>query len=86
MIRALVGRGLIIICFILALSSPAVPVFGYVVAGLLAVAFFCCATSQRQIWTDGWHAAHDHHTIEDGDTHLADYQAYLARQPWMTHD
>lgn len=86
MIRALIGRGLIAVCFVMSLLCPTVPTFGFVVAGLLAVAFYCCASSQRAIWSDGWHAAHDHHTIEDGDTHLAHYQLHLSQQPWMTHD
>jgi hypothetical protein len=79
-IGALIGRGFIFIAFILALISPAVPSFGFVVAGLLAVAFYLCCRNQRAIWHDGWHAAHDHHKIDGGHEHLTDYTNYIARQ------
>ena len=82
MIRGLVGRGFIFIAFVLALVSPVAPVFGYVVAGLVAVAFFLCCSCQKAIWLDGWHAAHDHHRIEDGHAHLEDFRNFLSRQGW----
>jgi hypothetical protein len=83
MIRGLVGRGLIFVCFVLSLLAPTTPVFGFVVAGLLAVAFYCCCTGQRQIWLDGWHAAHEHHKVEgEPDSHLSEYQQFLSRQGW----
>jgi len=84
MMRALVGRGLIIICLFLALIAPVTPVFGYVVAGLLAIAFYCVATSQRSVWEDGWHAAHEHHRVDGHpNEHLTEYQRFLSRQGWI---
>lgn len=81
MIRAMVGRGLLIIAFCFSIISPAVPVFGYLVAAMVAVGFLCICSAEKHVWHDGWHAAHDHHKIEGGHGHLNDYTEQLRRQP-----
>jgi hypothetical protein len=81
-IKGLIGRGLIVIAFVLSLASPSTPVFGFVVAGLLVAAFGLVCAAQRGIWLDGWHAAHDHHHIEDGGGHLDRYKRFLTNQGW----
>jgi hypothetical protein len=83
MIRGLIGRALIFISLVLSLLAPTTPTFGYVVAGLLAVAFFLCCTCQKSIWLDGWTAAHEHHKVEGHpDDHMVEYTRFLSRQNW----
>jgi fatty acid desaturase len=83
MIGGLIGRGLLAIAFVLALLCPAIPVFGYLVAALVGVAFILCCACQKSIWLDGWHAAHDHHDIDNGERHLFAYKKFLSQQGWM---
>lgn len=79
MIRALAGRSALVLAFILAILSPALPVFGYIVAALVVVGFITCCSAQKHVWHDGWHAAHEHHRIHHPRRHLNEYQRFLNR-------